>query len=580
MGASIDRVKSEIQPAENSSVEKIEYDNFSIDSGPGSGSVVSSKCKPLYTSFIDSFRRAPPATELGGNMKKAISKSELRLMSLSTGLGTGLLVAAGSKLGAAGPAGVLVAYSVVGFFMLIPMVHSLSELTIAYSGLPGGFQSYYAKFFDESLAFALGWTYAFQWICIVSLELVTASITIKFWTTSVHPDVWVVFFLLIIVGINFGGSKVYAVSEATFNAIKVFTLCGFIIFGLVIDVGGGPTGFIGGKYYHSPGAFTSFKGLASVFVTGAFSLGGSEFISLSAAETKHPKASVRAASKLVYVKVIVLYVGSLVFVGLLVPHDSDRLMGAEGTARHASPYVLAAELNGVRVIPHIMNAVILISVTSVGTAAMYSSPRLMQSLAEQGLAPKWMNYIDRQGRPLTCLIVVVISSFFGFIAAYDKEETVFMWLMSISGISFVVCWLFICLCHIRFRQALKHNGIPVSSLAYVSPTGIIGSYFGAVVNFLVLVAQFYTSLWGGPNGEPSALSFFENYLGLPVLLILWFGHKLSTKNWRLFKSVSEIDVNKDRVIPDGEVIEAEKLEEKERYQRAPFWKKVLITCFD
>ena len=72
-------------------------------------------------------------------------------MSLSTGLGTGLLVASGSKLRAAGPAGVLVAYFITGICMLAPTINSVSELAIAYPGLPGGFQSYYAKFIDESL---------------------------------------------------------------------------------------------------------------------------------------------------------------------------------------------------------------------------------------------------------------------------------------------------------------------------------------------------------------------------------------------------------------------------------------------
>ena len=85
----------------------------------------------------------------------------------------------------------------------------------------------------------------------------------------------------------------------------------------------------------------------------------------------------------------------MTFVGLLVAYNNDRLMGSGDAASHASPYVLAAEMNGIRVLPHIINAVILISVVSVATAAMYSSPRLVQSLAEQGLGPKWLDYIDK-----------------------------------------------------------------------------------------------------------------------------------------------------------------------------------------
>ncbi|KAG7663809.1 AGP1 [[Candida] subhashii] len=541
---------------------------------------ISSTSDSKIGSFIDSFRRAPEGKS--EDLKsKAITKNELRLMSLSTGLGTGLLVAAGSKLRTAGPAGMLIAYAITGLVMLAPTINSVSELSIAYSGLPGGFQSYYAKFIDESLGFSLGWNYAFQWMCVISLELVTASMTIKFWNTSINPNVFVAIFLVLVIFINVCGAKGYAHSEMIMNSIKVMMLVGFVLFGLIVDLGGGPQGFVGGRYYRDPGAFTDFKGIASVFVTGAFSLGGSEFISLSASETRHPRQAIRAASKLVYVKVIVLFLGSLTFVGLLVPYTSDRLMGSGDAATHASPYVIAAEMHGVLALSHIINAVILVSVTSVAVAAMYSSQRLIQSLAEQGLGPKWLDYIDRKGRPGRAFIITILSSFFAFIAAYDQEETIFTWLLSISALSFIFCWLFICVCHLRFRAALKHRGISLDSLAYVSPTGVWGSYVSIVVNILILVAQFWVALWPiGGDGSPNVVSFFENYLGAIVFILCYVVHKVWTKNWKLFKRVDEIDIDTDRVIYDKEILDLENLEDKERYERAPFWKKALITCFD
>jgi len=530
--------------------------------------------------FKDGFSRAIPG-ESETVMHQNISKRHLRMMALSTGLGTGLMVGSGSKLRTAGPLGMLIAYFIIGYVMLVPTVASVSELAIAYSGLPGGFQSYYAKFIDESLGFALGWNYAFQWICVISLELVTASMTIKFWNTTINPDVWVIIFFVVIVAINFLGSRGYGEAEFAMNACKVMMLSGFVIFGLVIDLGGGPEGFIGGRYYHNPGAVTTFKGVCTVFVTGAFSLGGSEFISLSASEVKNPRHAIKAASKWVYLKVTVLFLGSLTMVGLLVPYNDDRLMGSAGDAVHASPYVLAAQLNGIKVLPHIFNAIILISVTSVATAAMYSSPRLIQSLAEQGLAPKYFDYIDKKGRPLRAWLLTVISSFFAFIAAYDQQETVFNWLLSISGLSFIFVWLFICVCHLRFRACLKHRNIPLSSLAYSAPTGVIGSWLSIIINSLILIAQFWIALFPfGGDGSPDVNSFFQNYLGVPFLLVCYFGHKIWTRNWKLFKSVDEIDLDGGRVIYDPEILELEELEEKEKFRKAPFWKKIYITCLD
>lgn len=255
-------------------------------------------------------------------------------------------------------------------------------------------------------------------------------------------------------------------------------------------------------------------------------------------------------------------------------------MGSDSGAVNASPFVIAAQLHGVMVIPHIINAVILVSVTSVGTAAMYSSPRLLQSLAEQGLAPKYFNYIDKQGRPLRAWVLTIICTFFAYIAAFEHQDVVFNWLLSISGVSFVFVWMSICISHLRFRATLKHRGIPLSTLAYTAPTGIIGSWVSIVINMLMLIAQFWVALFPIGGDGADANSFFQNYLGVPVLIILWAGHKIWTKNWKLFKRVEDIDLDDGRVFYDPEIIELERLEEAERFKNANFLKKMYIFCLD
>ncbi|RLV90568.1 General amino acid permease AGP1 [Spathaspora sp. JA1] len=530
----------------------------------------------FFHSIVDSFRQAPA----NASYQKSISINELRIMSLSTGLGTGLLVAAGQKLKNSGPAGLLIAYTVVGLFMMVPTIKSLSELSVAYSGMPGGFQSYFGKFIDESLAFALGWNYAIQWMCVISLELVVATMTINYWNRTINPDIFVLIFLGFVIFINFCGVRGYAYAEMFMNSIKILMLTGFCIFGLVIVVGGGPNGWVGGRYYHDPGAFTNFKGIASVFVAGAFSLGGSEFISVSAAETKQPRRSLRSASKLIYVKVVFLFLGSLVFVGLMVPYTHPNLVGS-GSSSSTSPYVLSTIIHGVPALGHVINAVILVSVTSVASAAMYSSQRLIQSLAHQGLAPKWLDYVDRKGRPARAFLICIIASLLAFIAAYEKQEDVFTWLLSISALSFIFAWMFICVCHIRFRAALKYRGIEVSSLGYVSTTGVWGSYLSVAINIFILGCQFWVALWPiGGDGKPNATSFFQNYLAAPCFLVLYVGHKVWTRNWKLFKRAQDIDVDTDRVIYDKEILELEIIEDREKYKRAPIWRKICMKCLD
>lgn len=527
-----------------------------------------------WESFKDGFQRANPDSVLP---PKPISKRHLNLMSLSTGLGTGLLVAAGEKLRGAGPLFLLLAYFIIGYLMVVPTIYSAGELSVAYSNLQGGFNSYYRKFIDESAAFALGWIYLIQWLSVVSLELVTASITIKYWNTSIDSDVFVAIFLCVIIAIHLAGAKGYAEAEFVMNTTKIIMLAGFIIYGLVVDLGGTSHGFIGGKYWRDPGAFTDFKGLCFVFAASCFSFGGSELIALSVADQANPRKEMASACKFMIFRITFLFLGSLIFVTLLVPYNSPDLMGAEGSG--ASPFVIAAEMY-TNVLSHFINAVILISVTSVATSSMYSSPRLLVSLAQQGYAPKYFDYIDKRGRPLRAWIVTIAISCFAFIATYKDQNAVFTWLLSISALAFVFVWPAICICHVRFRKVLKLRGISLDSLGYVSIWGVWGSYSSILINALVLIAQFWVALFPiGGDGNPNALSFFQNYLAAVVMVILYVGHKVITWDWRFLIPLDQIDIDENRTIYDSEILQLERQEERENFQNSPFYVKICKILF-
>ncbi|CAH2351692.1 leu/Val/Ile amino-acid permease [[Candida] railenensis] len=540
----------------------------------------SSEKAGTWHKFVDGFKRQEAKDEtIGKQLSKSISHRHLVLMALVTGVGTGLLVGSGKSLHNAGPLFLIVGYAIVGSF-LYPTLQAAGELAVNYSDLSGGYNNYPRKFIDESIAFAVTWNYCIQWLSVIAVELVTASITIQYWNTSINADAWVTIFYVLILVINFIGAKGFGEGEFIFGCIKICMIIGFIIMGIVVDVGGGPEKeFIGGRYWHDPGYYTNFKGLCSVFVTGAFSLGQSEFVALSAAEQSNPRAAIPSACKLIFWRILVLFLGSLTIVGLLVPYNSDELMGSTGSATHASPYVIAAASHGVAVVPHIINAVILLSVTSVASASLYSASRTLQSLADQGFAPKYFNYIDKQGRPLRALIVCSIFGLFSFIAAYSKEETVFNWLLAISGLSQIFTWNVIVVSHVRFRAALKHNNISITSLGYVASTGVWGSVYAIVWHWLILIAQFWIALFPVGGGSADAQNFFQNYLGAVVLIVFYVAHKLWTRNWKWWIKLDDIDIDADRTIFDEEILALERQEDAERYAASPFYKKILSIFF-
>lgn len=140
--------------------------------------------------------------------------------------GTGLFVASGKALAAGGPASLIIAFSLIGI-MLFCTVHALGELAVLFP-VAGSFSAYSTRFLDPAWGFAMGWNYALQWLVVLPLEIIAASITINFWNSSVDHAVWVSIFLVLIIGINLFGVKGYGEAEFVFSIIKVIAVIGFM----------------------------------------------------------------------------------------------------------------------------------------------------------------------------------------------------------------------------------------------------------------------------------------------------------------------------------------------------------------
>lgn len=506
-------------------------------------------------------------------LKRKLKSRHLQMIAIGSSIGTGLFIGSGSALNTGGPLGILIAWALTGSAIFCT-IQAMGELAVTFP-ISGSFNVYASRFIDPSVGFAVAWNYFFQFLVLLPLELVAGSITMTYWITSVNPDVWVLIFYLVVISINFFGVKAYGEAEFVFSSIKVLAVVGFIIVSIVIAAGGAPNGhYVGDKYWHDPGLFANgFKGVSSVFVTSAFSFGGTELVGLTAAETDNPRVTLPKATKQVFWRILMFYMISLTLICFLVPYNSDSLLGASSVDVTASPFVIAINNGGIGGLPSVMNAVILISVISVGSSSVYATSRTLTSLAEQGLAPKICGYIDRAGRPLVAIIITNIFGLLSFIAASGKQEEVFNWLLLISGLSSIFTWWSICVAHIRFRRALYVKGRSSDELSFKSQTGVIGSIYGATLNTLVLIAEFWVSLF--PLGEsPSAEGFFQNYLGFVVLLVFYLGHKIWKNNWILCIRAKNIDVDIGRRETDLEALKQELEEERAILRTKPLYYRV------
>lgn len=71
-------------------------------------------------------------------------------------------------------------------------------------------------------------SYAMQWLVVLPLEIIAASITITYWNSSLNKAIFVTIFLVAIVTINLFGVKAYGEAEFVFAIIKVTAVIGFM----------------------------------------------------------------------------------------------------------------------------------------------------------------------------------------------------------------------------------------------------------------------------------------------------------------------------------------------------------------
>ncbi|KIY72261.1 APC amino acid permease [Cylindrobasidium torrendii FP15055 ss-10] len=517
---------------------------------------------------LESFKRAPGVTGtqvISGHadvegaqadmplLQPKMKTRHLNMIAVGGSIGTGLFVSSGAALHNGGPAGVIIAWIIVGI-MLINVTQALGEMCIIYP-VSGGFYTLANRFLDPSYAFAMGWNYVFQWAVVLPLEITVAVTTVNYWegARSVHMAGWITVFWIVIIIASLFGTLGFAEEEFWSSCLKLLVVVMFIFIGIICIAGGGPSSgeyseYVGGRYWSEPGAFANgFKGVCAVFVTAAFSFSGTELVGLAASETPDPRKTMPGAVKGTFWRVTIIYLTSLTIIGLLVPWNDEKLIG--GSDASASPFVIALDRANINGLNHLINVTVCISVLSIGLSCVYAGSRTLTALAEQGFAPKLFAYVDKSSRPIWSLAAILIFGVIAYVncASGTTGDDVFAWLLALSGLSTLFTWGSVCLCHIRFRAAWKAQGHSIEELPYQAIGGTYGSWLGVILIVLVLIAQFYVAIWpigDSVSGTAAAESFFKAYLAVPVMILFWIVGYLWKKQRP--KRASEIDLDSGR----------------------------------
>ncbi|KAE8448125.1 hypothetical protein EG329_009890 [Mollisiaceae sp. DMI_Dod_QoI] len=456
-------------------------------------------------------------------LKRGLHQRHIQMIALAGTIGTGLFLGSGKAIANGGPLGALLGYTFVGI-LVIGVVLSIAELS-ALLPLSGAIIRHAEHFVDPALSFAQGWNSIYSSLVSLPAELVAAAVIVQFWST-VNSAVWITIFGLLLVTSNLLFIRVYGEMEFTFASLKIMLIIGLNIMALVIVCGGGPDHHrYGFQYWRNPGVFVDylgytgslghFMGFWTTFSNAVYAYSGIEGISMAAAETQAPRRNIPIAAKLL----------SIFMVGLIVPSNDKDLLQSTGTAAE-SPFVIAATRAGIKVVPSIINFVVLTSAWSSGNSGLLVGSRTLYGMAREGHAPKIFLRTNRMGIPYVAVCSISLFICLGYMTLSNSSSIVFGWLQDLVSVAALVGWMVICTVYLRFYYGCKKQGIDRSELPWKAPFQPYVAWF-SLCSFVVLLLTggYVTFIHGHWDNE----TFVSSYINIPIFFILYFGYKFIRK---------------------------------------------------
>ncbi|KQB83282.1 amino acid permease [Corynebacterium oculi] len=389
-------------------------------------------------------------------LQKSLSRRQLQMIAIGSAIGTGLFLGTGARLEQAGPSLALL-YLVCGFFGYL-ILRCLGEL-IVYRPTSGSFVSYAREFFGEKAAYTAGWMYWFNWAMTAVADGTAIAIYIK-WFGQYSEFVaglpqWLLALAVVlgVLGLNLVSVKVFGELEFWFSAVKIGALVFFLIIGIFFVIFGSPSGQPTGIHLLSEGGGLFPNGLlpALIVVQGVvFAYAGIELVGTTSGEAKDARREIPKAINLVILRIAIFYFGSVLLLCLLLPYTEY--------SAGESPFVTFFASIGVDVAAPIMQLIVITAALSSLNAGLYSTGRIMHSLALAGSAPRFAAKLTRSGVPYGGILLTTVVALAGVGLNYVVPEQTFEIVLNLAALGTMASWATITLSHMRF-VALAKKGI-------------------------------------------------------------------------------------------------------------------------
>ncbi|KXZ23505.1 amino acid permease [Bacillus nakamurai] len=446
-------------------------------------------------------------------LQRTMKSRHLFMISLGGVIGTGFFLSTGYTINQAGPLGAVLSYLVGGFIMFLTML-CLGELAVALP-VSGSFQTYATKFISPAFGFAFGWLYWLGWAVTCAIEFLSAGQLMLRWFPHVGVWVWCLVFVGLMFILNAITTKAFAESEFWFSGIKILVILLFIIlggaamFGLIDLKHGAQAPFF--THFYEDGLFPNgIKAMLITMITVNFAFQGTELIGVAAGESEDPEKTIPRSIRQTVWRTLVFFVLSIIVIAGMIPWKQAGVV--------ESPFVVVFEQIGIPYAADIMNFVILIALLSVANSGLFASTRILYAMANEGQAFKALGKTNKRGVPLNALIVTLAVACLSLLSKVAAPETVYMFLLSLAGLSAQVGWITISLSQLMFRRKYIREGGKVEDLKFKTPLYPMLPLVGLTLNTVVLISLAFDS------EQRLAL-----YCGIPFMVICFIVYHLYVK---------------------------------------------------
>ncbi len=423
----------------------------------------------------------------GSDLSRRLRSRHIQLIAIGGTIGVGLFLGSARAIHNAGPALVL-AYALGGIAIFFIM-RALGEL-LTYRPVAGSFATYADEFCGPFAGFVTGWSYWFAWIATAMAELTAIGVYVRWWLPAVPQWLPALVALLALYGSNLLAVRMFGELEFWFALIKVVTIVALIVSGVVVivfhvgDLGAGAS--FSNLWSH--GGFLPY-GVGGMLLTMQivmFAYVGVELIGVTAGEAQDPKVVLPRATNGIILRILIFYIGALIVIMALVPWNE--------LSPSVSPFVFVFEKLRVPAAAGLINLVVITAASSSCNSGLFSTGRMLWSLAQRGHGPRPFARLSPRHVPAAGIHASAAVMLLGVALNYMVPERVFIWVTSVALVGTFWTWGIILVSHLNYRRAVLAGRVPAA------PFRMPGAPFAnwAVLAFLVAVSAL---LWRDPDNR-------------------------------------------------------------------------------